>query len=321
LVLLSRNNFVYEVKLLMVKLNDRKIRWLVQEKLRGRGSGELALIQKVTRRRIEQLWKTYRRTGITPTLKQPGRPRSSRDLKEAATILEAYDQHRLGAVNLERIINTKQGVHIPHNRIHKVLRMNGKATPQPSKQRRRNWVRYERTHSMTLWHMDWKQLHTGEWILTIMDDASRYIVGYGVFQEATTPNTLQVLKKAIQNYGKPDEILTDRGTQFYASEGERKEKGVSQFEQELADREIKHILCRVNHPQTNGKLERFYGVLEDKMIHRAQIATIPEYVHWHNQIKPHMSLDWENLETPIQAFHRKLPQDRKEITQTIQEAK
>jgi putative transposase len=319
--LVSGNHFVYEAKLLRVKLNDRKIRWLIQEKLRGRGSGELALIQKVTCRRVEQLWQTYRGTGITPTLKKPGRPRNSRDLKEAAVILEAYDQHRLGAVNLERIINTKLGVHIPHNRIHEVLRMNGKATPQPSKQRRRRWVRYEREHSMSLWHMDWKQLNTGEWILAILDDASRYIVGYGTFKEATAPNTLQVLKEAIQNYGKPDEILTDRGSQFYANEGERKEKGISQFEQHLADHEIKHILCRVNHPQTNGKLERFYGVLEDKMIHRAQIATIPEYVHWHNEIKPHMSLDWENLETPIQAFHRKLPQDRKEITQTIQEAK
>jgi putative transposase len=304
-----------------VKLNDRKIRWLIQEKLKGRGSGELALIQKVTRRRVEQLWQTYRLTGQTPTLKNPGRPRSSIDLKDATIILGAYDQHRLGAVNLERIISMRLGAHIPHNRIHEVLRMNGKATPQPSKQRRRSWVRYERTHSMSLWHMDWKQLSTGEWFLAILDDASRYIVGYGIYPQATTENTLTILKQAIAKYGYPLEILTDRGSQFYANEGERKEKGVSQFEQYLADQGIRHILCRVNHPQTNGKLERFYGVLEDKMIRRAQIATVPEYVHWHNEIKPHMSLDWENLETPVQAFHRKLPEDRKGLTQIIQDAK
>ena len=304
-----------------MKPNDRKVRWLIQEKLKGRGSGELALIQKVTRRRVEQLWQAYRLTGTMPTLKKPGRPRRSRNLHEATVILETYNQHQLGAVNLENIIKIKLGVHVPHNRIHEVLRMNQKAVPQPSKQRRRSWVRYERTHSMSLWHMDWKQLSTGEWFLAIMDDASRFIVAYGVFTEATTENTLTVLKQAIAQYGCPDEILTDRGTQFYASEGERKEKGVSQFEQYLADNEIKHILCRVNHPQTNGKLERFYGVLEDKMIHRAQIATIPEYVHWHNEIKPHMSLDWENLETPIQAFQRKLPEDRKNVPQIIQDAK
>jgi len=40
----------------MVKLNERKIRWIIHEKLRGRGTGELALIQRVSRRRVEQLW-------------------------------------------------------------------------------------------------------------------------------------------------------------------------------------------------------------------------------------------------------------------------
>ena len=29
-------------------------------------------------------------------------------------------------------------------------------------------------------------------------------------------------------------------------------------------------------------------------------------MQWHNEIKPHMGLDWENLETPSQAFQRKM---------------
>jgi len=55
----------------------------------GRGSGKLALIKKVTRRRVEQLWQNYRKTRVMPTLKNPGRPRRCRDLKEATMILEA----------------------------------------------------------------------------------------------------------------------------------------------------------------------------------------------------------------------------------------
>jgi predicted aspartyl protease len=35
---------------------------------------------------------------------------------------------------------------------------------------------------------------------------------------------------------------------------------VSQFEAYLAEQGIKRLLCRVNHAQTKGKLERFYGV-------------------------------------------------------------
>ena len=303
----------------MVKLNERKIRWIIQQKLGGRGTGEIALIQRVTRRRIEQLWQTYRRTGILPTLKKPGRPsKAPVNLRDAALILETYDKLKVNALTLEHVLRDTYGVKLPHNRIHMILKEAGRALPQPSKQRRRKWVRYKRDHSMSLWHMDWKQLPDGRWWIAAEDDASRLIVGYGVFQDPTAENTIQILKRAIEKHGRPRELLTDRGSQFYANEGERREKGISQFEAYLAEQGIKHILCRVNHPQTNGKLERFYGVYERK---RHQFRSIDEYVHWHNEVKPHLSLNIEALETPIQAFQRKLPLEKTEAIQTIQDAK
>ncbi len=300
----------------MVKLNERKIRWIIHEKLRGRGAGELALIQRISHRRVEQLWQAYKQTGIIPTLKTPGRPKGgSISLNDAALVLKVYDELKVNALTLERVLRDIYQVKLPHNAIHMVLKEAGRAMPEPSKQRRRKWVRYEREHSMSLWHTDWKQLDTGEWWIAIMDDASRLIVGYGVFKEATADNALLVLKQAITKHGPPREILTDRGSQFYANEGERREKGISQFEQYLADNGIKHLLCRVNHPQTNGKLERFYGVYEQK---KHQFRSIDEYVHWHNEIKPHISLNIETLETPIQAFYRKLPLEKTEITKTAE---
>jgi len=151
-----------------------------------------------------------------------------------------------------------------------------------------------------------------------MDDASRLIVGYGVFQDATAENTIQVLKQATAKYGCPREILTDRGSKFYANESERHEKGISQFERYLADHDIRHILCRVDHPQTNGKLERFYGIYDQK---RHQFKAVDEYVHWHNEVKPHLTLNVESLETPIQAFQRKQPLEKIEAIQTTQDAK
>jgi putative transposase len=303
----------------MVKLNERKIRWIIQQKLGGRGTGEIALIQRVSRRRVEQLWQAYRLTSILPTLKKPGRPsKASVSLRDAALILEAYDKLKVNALTLERVLKHTHGFSQPHNRIHMILKEAGRALPQLSKQKRRRWVRYEREHSMSLWHTDWKQLSDGRWWIAALDDASRLIVGYGVFQEATAEHTIHVLKQAIDKHGRPREILTDRVSQFYANESERREKGVSQFEAYLAEQGIKHILCRVNHPQTNGKLERFYGVYEQK---QHQFKSIDEYVHWHNEVKPHLSLNIEALETPIQAFQRKLPLEKTEAIQTIQDAK
>jgi len=232
--------------------------------------------------------------------------------------LKVYDELKVNALTLERVLRDTYQVELPHNRIHMILKEAGRALPQLSKQKRRKWVRYEREHSMSLWHMDWKQLSDGRWWIAAEDDASRLIVGYGVFQEATAENTIHVLKQAIDKHGRPRELLTDRGSQFYANEGERREKGISQFEAYLAEQGIKHLLCRVNHPQTNGKLERIYGVYEQK---RHQFKTIDEYVHWHNEIKPHLSLNIDTLEKPIQAFQRKLPEDRKNLIKIIQDAK
>ena len=37
---------------------------------------------------------------------------------------------------------------------------------------------------------------------------------------------------------------------------------------------------------------------------------IEEFVYWYNYVKPHMSLNFEELETPYQAFLRGLPAER-----------
>ena len=88
----------------MGKLNERKIHWIIHEKLRGRGAGELALIQRVSHRRIEQIWQAYKRTGIPPTLKTPGRPRGPPvHLNDAALALKIYDELKVNALTLERV--------------------------------------------------------------------------------------------------------------------------------------------------------------------------------------------------------------------------
>jgi len=129
--------------------------------------------------------------------------------------------------------------------------------------KRKKRIRYERKHSMELWHTNWFY-YNGKWIIAYLNDASRLIAGYGVFDDATSENALRVLREAIDDYGKLGSILTDRRTQFYASAGEKKAKGASKLEKFLAENGVRHIVARVKHPQTNGKIERFYGTLENK---------------------------------------------------------
>ena len=203
----------------------------------------------------------------------------------------------------------------------------------PKKSRRRKWFRFERTYSNSMWHTDYKLLDDGRWFLCYEDDASRFVTAYGTFERATTENALAVLDEAIRNHGKPASIMTDRGSQFYATASEAKKKGASEFEKKLVELGIKQILAGVRHPQTNGKLERLHGEMQRKL-HRFEAAApsskirrgaskdshvggpfcaapakdpVERFMEWYNHDRPHMSLDWDNLETPAQAFKRKMP--------------
>jgi len=116
----------------------------------GRGAGEIALIQRVSHRCVEQIWQAYKQTGSAPTLETPGRPKGEPiPLHEAALVLKVYDVLKVNALTLEHVLRDVYRVTLPHNRIHMILKENGRAMPQPSKQRR-NWIRYEREHSMSL---------------------------------------------------------------------------------------------------------------------------------------------------------------------------
>ena len=83
---------------------------------------------------------------------------------------------------------------------------------------------------------------------------------------------------------------------------EGKKRKPTKFESELEAHGIDHILARVNHPQTNGKLERFFYTLETEMGHFSLVA---DFVGYYNEKRLHFSLDIDNGETPLRAFRNK----------------
>ena len=297
----------------MVKLTDRKIRWIIREKEKGvLSTFDIARLQNISESRVRQLWCQYKASRTVPALGSPGRPRRAITGEQVSAVLSMYRENPCGAVVLEAILLNRHGLKVPHNTVHRILKDHHLASNDALKQKRRKWVKYERRHSMSLWHTDWYQIKDdrwrGRWLIAYLDDASRFVPGYGVFDDATTENAISVLDSCIKRYGRPLELLTDHGSQFYANSGQIKSPGVSRFQEYLLKQKINHILGRVNHPQTNGKIERFYETFQSKVHH---FESIEQFVDWYNTKKPHMSLNWEELETPMQAFYRKVDGRRK----------
>ena len=310
----------------MKKLDQSKVEYIVAEKRKGTKNSIIAESMDITVRYVQMLWARFRDTprGRIVFPAPMGRPRRGPPARsEQSAVLSARRALKSGASRIWDHLR-RSGMAVPKGVIHAVLRESGDALEHKRKQGRRKWVRYERKHSNSMWHTDYKQLDDGRWLISYEDDASRFITGWGAFGEATAGHAIEVLDRAIAQYGKPKSILTDRGPQFYATESEKKSKGSSEFEKHLEELGIRHILARVAHPQTNGKLERVYGEIQRKLPLFFDVAGPPgsacpvnppaieadpltRFMKWYNYDRPHMSLDTDIEETPAMAFERKKP--------------
>jgi putative transposase len=293
---LEMHNFIDKyIDIFMKKgLTEHKIEQLIKFKKKKKSNNFIAKELKVTKRRVLQIWSEYKRTGKTPVLLKRGKkPDKSEKYKEV--VKKLFHQLLISPRILKKELD-KLKINISHMTIYKILKKERYINMQKNKQRQRVYVKYERQYSDELWHMDWAEFD-GLKVLAIIDDASRFIVGYGIFNEATVENTIEVTKKAIEKYGKPDAILTDRGSQFYYNKKDGDFKTAFQVFLEMQN--IKHIVGRVNHPQTNGKVERLFGVIKYRWKY---LLDFNKAVNWHNNIKPHMCL---NYDRPYQAYHYK----------------
>jgi transposase InsO family protein len=127
--------------------------------------------------------------------------------------------------------------------------------PHPDKVRH-----FERARPNQLWQTDLftfilKRQNRRVYLVAFMDDHSRFLVGYGLHASQSSALVLEVLRAGIASYGTPQEILTDNGSQYVTW------RGKSAFSKELEKRGIRQVVARPRHPQTLGKIERFWGTL------------------------------------------------------------
>jgi len=106
-----------------------------------------------------------------------------------------WEETRLGARMLYHDLKSR-GHTIPRHKIHSYLRKTGRTIPNPNKQKKRKRCRYERDHSFSLVHGDWHRTtedhpHAIIWL----DDASRYILAGGEFENATGENSIATIQE------------------------------------------------------------------------------------------------------------------------------
>jgi putative transposase len=172
-------------------------------------------------------------------------------------ILDLRKRFGYGPCRIEHLLKSK-GFGISHRQIEKLLLRNGLVQPNVKKQKARKWVRYELPNPNDLWHTDWSYDPFSQQQLAVyLDDKTRLVTTFGLFSRATSENTIALLKAGIAAYGKPKCVMTDHGSQYYANKADPSKQN-TEFRIALDVLGIKHYVARVNRPQTNGKVERFF---------------------------------------------------------------
>jgi hypothetical protein len=286
-----------------VKLNNKKLKYIINQKKKGTSSAELAAIYRVSIRYINKIYYNYINYNKTELYKT-GRKSKIIDEDAEELIISIGDNYPLsGPMAIENYLKDS-GIKVSHNIIYKVLLKYNMVDQSMNKKKQRKYVKYERKHSNTLWHIDWTEYNKNEKLIIIEDDASRFIVGFGVYTEETIDSTINTLIHAIELYGKPLEILTDHGTQFFSNGKNGIPGDHNKFQEYLDNNGIKHILARIDHPQTNGKLERLNGTVKPL---KPYFSTWDEVIYYYNYKRRHMSLsiDGRPVVTPAMAYEEK----------------
>jgi transposase InsO family protein len=285
----------------------------------GRSQGEVARAYGVSQGWVSRLVARYRAEGEAAF-----EPRSRRPLTSPAAI---------GTGTVELIVRLRkdlagQGLdagpdtiawHLEHHHgigvsaatISRYLARAGLVAPQPRKRPKSSYLRFEAELPNQCWQSDFTHYPladgTGTEILTWLDDHSRYALPVTAWHRVSGPAVLATFRAAVSAYGPPAATLTDNGMVFTTRlSGGR--GGRNGFEHELRRLGIAQKNGRPNHPQTQGKVERFQQTLKNWL--RAQPAqprtvaqlqaVLDTFTSVYNHQRPHRSLP--HRATPATAY-------------------
>jgi hypothetical protein len=134
------------------------------------------------------------------------------------------------------LIKRDYEVSIPHNHIHRILIILSYAKRKKKDKRKKDWIRFQRRHSLTAIHIDWYYFPImKEWIFAVIDDAGRKQLALIETNSPTTESCILGMKNALKQ-GKIKQCISDHGSQFICDrEGDSKfakfceKEGIKQF--------------------------------------------------------------------------------------------
>jgi transposase InsO family protein/transposase-like protein len=192
-------------------------------------------------------------------------------------ILNTWKQHPLLGPSQIKNQLRRLGYKMSVNTVRNVMEEHGYVTPKI--QRKEHTGSYEAVRPRQLYHLDFYHLHVHKQkqvLLLIEDDFSRFIAGWTLVENENAEAVIEAFEKAVMRYGKPEAVMSDRGSAFYSW------SGVSRFENLLVEYGIDYLVAR--EPQTNGKVEALNATVQRELIRKIEFVDLADAArqidHW-----------------------------------------
>ena len=246
-----------------------------------------------------------------PMKDQSRAPKSTphRTPREIESMIVAYRKEHpaIGAVKIHRMLKNKGETMLPSSRtINAIFKRNGLITKEAS-QAATPLKRFEMTYPNEMWQADFKgdfRMNNGARChpLNIVDDYSRYNLCCTPLPGETFAVVKPHMERLFHEYGLPFSFLCDNGNPWGTSQS----TGYTRFEVWLMELGILTLHGRIQHPQTQGKDERFNGSFKRELLKYTQIEDLSDaemkfakYRDFYNNERPHHSLD---LDVPASRY-------------------
>jgi transposase InsO family protein len=192
-----------------------------------------------------------------------------------------------------------EGIRAPStSTIRRILHAAGLVVANPKKRPRSSLHRFAADQPNECWQSDFTHWPladgTDTEILDWLDDHARFLLSITAFARVNGEDVVDTFTSNVNEYGPPASTLTDNGS-VYTS---RFTGGRNAFEYLLHRLRIQQKNGRVNHPQTQGKIERFHQTLKKWLAKQPPATTLAElqtqldtFQRIYNTERPHRALD------------------------------
>lgn len=235
------------------------------------------------------------------TSRKPGRPPMSKDIRKLILDIKNHNPC-FGCPQIAALIEDRIGLPISEETIRRVLMRYYKGTPGNGP----SWLSFLASQADSLWSLDLFRVESilvkSFWVMVVMDNWSRKIIGFAVTPGTVTGESLcEMFNKILSSSKIPKRLAHDHDPLFR----------FIRWTQNMDILDIEQIWTVPFVPISNPFVERLIGTVRTDLLDRILFWNGPDlerklenYRTYHNQIRVHSGI---NGQIPENRYQSKLP--------------